>query len=145
MAGPLAPAQTLDGFTIGKKCLLSKNAEGQPEWVVTPYHFKVDESVVIGKGSFRTCYNAIGRVPGGKDTLMVAKKRMNLPANSTHVEVHKESGGVYAAVSVVIEKFKIAAMALSNIQLFPATAEAIKNIRVSQVYINAFCSSNLAQ
>jgi hypothetical protein len=138
VAGPFTPARTLDGFTIGKKCLLSTNAEGQPEWVVTPYHFKVDESVVIGKGSFRTCYNAVGRVPGREATPMVAKKRMNLPANTTHLEVHKESGGVYAAVSVVIEKFKIAAMALGNIQLFPATVEAIKNIRVSIHSFNLF-------
>ncbi|EGF97894.1 uncharacterized protein MELLADRAFT_84181 [Melampsora larici-populina 98AG31] len=94
MACPVPPAETTDGFTVGKKCILTGNAEGKPEWVVTPYHFKVDESVVIGKGSFRTCYNAFGRTPGGEVTPMVAKKRRELPPNMTHLAVHKESGGV---------------------------------------------------
>jgi hypothetical protein len=134
MAQALPPPETSDGFIIGKKCFLTSDSQGKPQWMVAPYLFKVDESIVIGKGSFRTCYNAYGKVPGGEVTAMVAKKRRELPPGTTHLEVHKESGGVYAAVAVVIEKFKKAALALSDLQLFPATIEAIKGIRVSQIY-----------
>lgn len=126
IARPLPQAS--DGFIDGKRLHLQINSQGNPEWIAAQYFFKVDEEVKLGQGSFRTCYKAYGKDPSGKIVDMVAKKHNVKPRD---VDVHRESGGVYAAVASVIEKFKQEALEIEEVKLWSAVYKAIKDIRVS--------------
>ncbi|EGF98515.1 uncharacterized protein MELLADRAFT_95639 [Melampsora larici-populina 98AG31] len=106
MAAPLPSNPTSDGFIDGKRLHMQSNSKGKPEWKAVQYYFKVDESIKIGEGGFRICYKAFGKDATGDVIPMVAKKRMVLPYRKSVLDVHRESGGTYAAVASVIEQFK---------------------------------------
>ena len=131
MAAPLPSNPTSDGYIDGKRLHMQSNSRGKPEWKAVQYYFKVDEGIKIGEGGFRICYKAFGKDATGNVIPMVAKKRMVLPYRKSALDVHRESGGTYAAVASVIEQFKQKALEVNRIQLSPHLTRIIGDIRVS--------------
>lgn len=121
-------------LTLGKRNQLTFNPKTkQLEWVTLQFSFKVHTDKLVGSGGFRHCYEALGcMTPSSPVEKMVAKCLKTPPLKpSSILPRYQEYSQLYAGVLQVVDKFKVQALSIPEIEQLNHWRTRISKLKVS--------------
>ena len=118
----------------GKRRLLQVlGGAKDPAWLNYQYWFQVSKGKILGQGSFRKCYEAVGRkVEDGPLDKMVAKclKHREAKKGCNKIPKYDEMSSLYTGFNHILHRFKNTCFLIPKVLLMSYWRQRLETLRV---------------